>query len=266
MIQDIYIQKVKYDKKCLESKLAKETMEQYTYTYLNQVYGIKNIVQDYSNSIIEGIEKYSSTDLDVFLFGRVFHSEIDEDFVAAVYEYRKSVNEMLKDVLKKKYKTKPDSEIDQYRNEYKNGKCLEDWLWNQTIIKMTVSDDAPKLKDKVNELLVKKPTNGKDQGLTLTELENVLFENEIMKRQKKLSKFAALFKKIDTDRNGIVNQEEFNQILAQMKVNLNIERIMSTLDPNDTHQLTFSDCCKVLTAVFIIYIIRKNLRTILMGK
>jgi len=35
IINDIYQQKVKYDQKCEESKLPRETMEQFMYTYLN---------------------------------------------------------------------------------------------------------------------------------------------------------------------------------------------------------------------------------------
>ena len=35
VINDIYAQKLKFDKKCSEYKQPKETMEQYVYTYLN---------------------------------------------------------------------------------------------------------------------------------------------------------------------------------------------------------------------------------------
>lgn len=35
LINDIYTQKVKYDQKCEESRLPRETMEQFMYTYLN---------------------------------------------------------------------------------------------------------------------------------------------------------------------------------------------------------------------------------------
>lgn len=31
----MYAQKVKFDKKCQENKVARETMEQFMYTYLN---------------------------------------------------------------------------------------------------------------------------------------------------------------------------------------------------------------------------------------
>ena len=41
IIEDIYAQKKKYDQKCIETKIPKETMEQYMYSYLNQRYGLK---------------------------------------------------------------------------------------------------------------------------------------------------------------------------------------------------------------------------------
>ena len=34
-INDMYAQKEKFDKKCLDAKVPKETLEQYMYTYLN---------------------------------------------------------------------------------------------------------------------------------------------------------------------------------------------------------------------------------------
>ena len=43
LIADIYTQKQKYDEKCGENRLPRETMEQYMYTYLNQRYGLKVI-------------------------------------------------------------------------------------------------------------------------------------------------------------------------------------------------------------------------------
>ena len=56
IITDIYAQKVKYDQKCEENKLARETMEQYMYTYLNQRYGLKNLIIEWAASIINGIK------------------------------------------------------------------------------------------------------------------------------------------------------------------------------------------------------------------
>lgn len=45
-IADIFSQKLRYDDKCFEMGLPRETMEQYMYTYFNKKYGLKNIVLD----------------------------------------------------------------------------------------------------------------------------------------------------------------------------------------------------------------------------
>lgn len=228
-------------------------MEQYTYTYLNQVYGIKKLVHDHSNFIVDAIEKYSF-DLDVFLFGKVYNSEIDEGFVAVAYNYRNTVCDVVKEVLRKKYKTKTEGEVLKHYNEYKNGKVLEEWLWKETLQKFA-SNEVMQLIEGTEETLKEKSAKGNKQGLILIELQDVVFKHEIMKRKTKAEKFAGLFKKIDTDRNGVVNQEELKTILSQMKAKANIEKILKTLDPNNMQQLSFSDCFKILCSVLSTLII-----------
>lgn len=55
-------------------------MEQYLYTYLNQKYGLKSIVLDQINAIIQAIAQFQQSDHDVLLFGKVLRNEIDEEF------------------------------------------------------------------------------------------------------------------------------------------------------------------------------------------
>jgi hypothetical protein len=43
MINEIYQSKELYDRKCIENKMPKETMEQHMYSFLNQKYGLKVI-------------------------------------------------------------------------------------------------------------------------------------------------------------------------------------------------------------------------------
>ena len=56
LINDIYAQKTKFDQKCEESHLPRETMEQFMYTYLNQRYGLKNLIIEWAAAIITGIK------------------------------------------------------------------------------------------------------------------------------------------------------------------------------------------------------------------
>ena len=71
MINEIYASKEEYDKKCFESKLPKETMEQHMYTYLNQKYGLKSLIVEWATCLINGIKMYSSEDSEICLFGKV---------------------------------------------------------------------------------------------------------------------------------------------------------------------------------------------------
>lgn len=44
VIEEIYASKTKFDQKCYENHLPRETMEQHLYTYLNQKYGLKTLI------------------------------------------------------------------------------------------------------------------------------------------------------------------------------------------------------------------------------
>ena len=80
VINDMYAQKLKYDQKWVESKLPRETMEQYMYTYLNQRYGLKSLIIEWVAAIINGIKTYLKQDHDVALFGKILKNECDEEF------------------------------------------------------------------------------------------------------------------------------------------------------------------------------------------
>ena len=80
LINEIYNNKVKYDQRCEENKLPRETMEQYMYTFLNQRYGLKSLIIEWAAAIINGIRRYSRDDHDVALFGKILRNQCDEEF------------------------------------------------------------------------------------------------------------------------------------------------------------------------------------------
>ena len=79
-IQDMYAQKVKFDKKCSENRVGKETLEQFMYTYLNQKYGLKPLIVEWAAAIINGVKTYIKEEHDVALFAKILKNECDEDF------------------------------------------------------------------------------------------------------------------------------------------------------------------------------------------
>ena len=71
-ITDMYAQKVKFDKKCSENKVGKETLEQFMYTYLNQKYGLKPLIVEWAAAIINGVKTYIKEEHEVALFAKIF--------------------------------------------------------------------------------------------------------------------------------------------------------------------------------------------------
>ena len=80
IIFDIYSQKIKFDRKCRESQLPIETMEQFMYTYLNQKYGLKTLIIEWASTIINGVKTYLRDDHEVTLFAKILKNECDEEF------------------------------------------------------------------------------------------------------------------------------------------------------------------------------------------
>jgi hypothetical protein len=58
IIQDIYLNKQKYDTKQLETGQPVETMEQFMYTYLVQKYGLKTLIVEWATAIVNSIKFY----------------------------------------------------------------------------------------------------------------------------------------------------------------------------------------------------------------
>jgi hypothetical protein len=66
----IYDSKMKFDRKCKDAHLPRETMEMHMYTFLNQRYGLKSLIVEHASAIINAVNKYSTIDNDVLVFGK----------------------------------------------------------------------------------------------------------------------------------------------------------------------------------------------------
>lgn len=71
-------------------------MEQYMYTYLNQRYGLKQLIIEWAQAIIEGIKKYSKEDNDVCLFGKVLRNEVNEEFRLVQLHVKDTINALIR--------------------------------------------------------------------------------------------------------------------------------------------------------------------------
>ena len=130
--------------KCEEGRQAKETMEQYMYTYLNQRYGLKNLIIEWAAAIITGIKQFSKDDHDVALFGKILRNECDEEFRFIQQTVRETVFALLRAVLREKYPTKSEETLQRMQEEVFLD-SIEKWQWKKIIEKMYDEEDYRQL-------------------------------------------------------------------------------------------------------------------------
>ena len=152
MINDIYNQKKRHDEKSLEAKQARETMEQYMYTYLNQRYGLKQLIIEWAGAIIAGIKKYSKEDADVCLFGKVLRNEVDEEFRYVQTALKETVHALLKQMVREKHTLKGEAELKTILEDITNDKTqIDSNCWLRIIERMYDASDVELLEAKIRE-------------------------------------------------------------------------------------------------------------------
>lgn len=68
--------------------------------------------------------------------------------------------------------------------------------------------------------------------------------------EKYLKNFILLFKKLDTDTDGILNEDQFRKLIAMIPSipkETDPNRFLEAVDPFNNNKITFSDCCSLLT-------------------
>lgn len=277
VINDIYTQKEKYDKKCEENKLPRETMEQYMYTYLNQRYGLKNLIIEWAASIINGIKKYSKEDHAVSLFGKILRNECDEEFRFIQMHVQDTLNTLLRGVLKEKYPHKSEQGITQLYDQITNG-FIDDFYWARIIERMYDEQDCYTLEEIFRTIIQNRQqsrfsardssrsgkrkltreermalvTQKDSDKLMFSEFTKAVLDFQLKEHEKFLYKFIVVFKQVDQDNNGVLNEEEFVELVRRMRIceedENEITRFLEVVDPYNNQEITFSEIVHLLSA------------------
>ncbi|CAG9322690.1 unnamed protein product [Blepharisma stoltei] len=271
-ILEIYASKAKFDQKCLDTKQPRETMEQHMYTFLNQKYGLKSLIIEWASAIISGIKRFSSEDNDVAVFGKILRNECDEEFRFVQSQVKETVAELVRVHLKGKYPLKTNGDIQEMLQEKFNGFLSEEewtdivkYMYNETDADLLVSligeviqlknypTEQSQNKNKLTreELLSAKEKEKANNGkIAYTDLLKILLDFQLKGHEKFLSKFIQLFRKVDSDNNGVVNEMEFRELLAFTEMGFSEEdtlRLLHIVDPYNNQQITFSECISLFS-------------------
>ena len=278
VISNIYASKANFDKKCVINKQPKQTMEEYMYTYLNFKYGLKNMVIEWATNIINGIKTFSNEDTEISLFGKILQNELEENCQLLVNNLKENINSILINVLKAENPFKNENELNEMKNKYiKNDIPPE----KAQIIVETLFDEKGKtiLFEKINTHINNKrnmlmKNNSVKGRLTREEMNKIMFtkqnecnsvqydflfdiclEYQIKLHIKYLKPFVKLFQSIDTDRDGIIDEEQFVLLIKNMNIFKEdnivqiIEDFLNNLDPYGYKHIIFSDVVDLFSKI-----------------
>ena len=125
-INDIYNSKIENDKKLVQNHQQKLTMEQFLYHYLNNKYGLKNLVIEYASGIIQGIKDFSQKNSEVLLFGKILRNELEEQEILIISKLKEIIHDFLIYYYQNKYQYKGKNEVDILVQKCKSGILVED--------------------------------------------------------------------------------------------------------------------------------------------
>ena len=276
IISNIYTSKTAFDKKCVINKQPKQTMEEYMYTYLNQKYGLKNMVIEWATNIINGIRTFSNEDTEISLFGKILQNELEENCKLLISNLKENINSILLNILKTENPFKSDGDIIEMRNKYIKNEIPPEKT--QQIIETLFDEKGRKiLFEKINTHINNKrnimmKNNSVKGRLTREEMNKIMFskqnecnfvqydflidiclEYQIKSHIKYLKPFLKLFQSIDTDRDGVLDEEQFVLLIKNMNIFKEdnsvqvIEEFFNNLDPYGYKHIIFSDVVELFT-------------------
>jgi len=231
LINSIYESKEKEEKVNLEKGQPQETLEHHIYTYLTRKYGVKHIVIEKAFSIFSSLRKYSNINSDVLLFSKIIRNDIDE----SSKDFSKEIKKNLEKLLSNK---KIDEDIIKIISNsfYCNNKNSKNLF--------------------LNKILTIKENN---KTINIEDIYNIILEIEIKERNIYLNNFRILFRRVDTDSDGIINFYDtsflFGLIYEEIKndegINIKnkndfINNLMKIFNHYIPKSLTFSQIVKYL--------------------
>lgn len=83
-----------------------------------------------------------------------------------------------------------------------------------------------------------------------------MLDYQIKSRDRYLRNFCYLFRKVDSDNNGQLNEDEFVHLLRIMKIypitaiKENADRLLQVVDPQDSKVISYSDCVNLFSNEF----------------
>ena len=253
-INDIYNSKLDYDKKLVQNNQQKLTMEQFLYQYLNNKYGLKNLVIEYASGIIQGIKEFSKKNSEVLLFAKILRNELEEQEILIISKLKETINDFLIYYYQNKYQYKSKNEINALVQKCKNGILVEE-QWKNIVgyLFSENENDLINLMQKIQKYIDRQNTtieSNKKYGNSISyqKFIQLIIDYQIKLRSIYLKNFNHIFKMLDNDHNGIIFDYEFVKLVemanvysTREEIEIKTQMMLKQLDKYGTKNIIYND-------------------------
>ena len=250
IISNMYTTKIAFDKKCVINKQPKQTMEEYMYIYLNQKYGLKNMVIEWATNIINGIRTFSSEDTEISLFGKILQNELEESCHLLINNLKENINTILISILKSENPYKDEYEINIMKNKLIKGEIPPEKT--QQIIENLFDEKGREiLFEKINtqinnkRALMMKNNNIKGK-YTREEMNKIIYNKQ---NECNYVQYDFLFDICILDEEQFVHLIKNMNIFDEQNIVQIVEEFLNNLDPYGYKRVIFSEIVEFFSKI-----------------
>ncbi len=263
------------NKKNQINHLPKETLSNSVTSYLQTKYGLKNISQYWEKQIFMGLNYFSDEETEIKLFINIIENKIEESTTDLIEELKKASDNILLELIKQKNPFKISKEIDSLFKKKKNTFLShKDW---KKILDSLFPEDNEISYNKIVEFI--KNANNQDQkyiefniekgyeylmtredkrnflsnannstvklNIIYTDFVHLISDIQIELRKDYLEKISNIFIKYDDDSDGLINEEQFNELMKELGIPQFTDKFLDKIDPYENSCICFSDIINV---------------------
>lgn len=251
IIEEIYSTKVKFDEKCREICMPIESMDQFMLTYLNQKFGLKSIITDWTFAIMKALDRYENEDAEVKLFSKIINLKINEDFRNVLLLVKDKIRALLKAYIVNNSPYMREAQVNAYLKEKMQGK-LEEKEWGSLIVSIYSQEESEYMGGLIKDHIQNKnPPSGKsskaNDEILFIDFQNIILSYDLTAQETLLSPFAEMYKNHSIESQGYLNQNEFRKVCELLKIPERSEELLGKIDSFSLGKIGFSACVKVFT-------------------
>lgn len=81
-----------------------------------------------------------------------------------------------------------------------------------------------------------------------SQFEKVILDFQLKSHHLFLKNFLSMFRQIDSDQNGIIDEEEFMHLLSSLQLDVHARKFLEKIDPYNNKIISFSQCITLFSA------------------